>query len=480
MIHRLSRCLRRPTARRLCSTLDVANNHESPVSRYVGQPSFYSHPHLLDSNEVTVGLTKTEYADRRYTLLRSLRRESGLRASSSATHLVIVPAASTLYSAPDVPFVFRQDSDFSYLCGFQEPDSLLVMYNEGEKFVSAMFVAERDPTSEMWQGLKAGVDGAVQLTGFLARHSKTLPVVWLNRNPICKLNQRLGPVLDSLRMFSVTSLNPNKAIQEMRWVKSEAEMKLMRKASLIGCQALTETMRYSTMTNEESHLNAKMDFECRCLGADRLAYPPVVAGGNRANTIHYLDANQRVLPGELLLMDAGCEVGGYVSDITRTWPISGRFNPHQAALYECLLEVQQLIIAKLQSHELNTLRNMYFEMLVQLGGRLKRLGVIPSHLADPETVAEVEKICPHHVGHYLGMDVHDTEDIPKSRPFVPGVVVTVEPGLYFPADNTRFPKEFRGMGMRIEDDVAFTDTSAEVLTKSCPKRINAIEEVLHC
>ncbi|KAL1432902.1 hypothetical protein MTO96_001897 [Rhipicephalus appendiculatus] len=235
----------------------------------------------------------------------------------------------------------------------------------------------------------------------------------------------------------------------MRLIKSEAEQQLMKQTCQVACEAMTEVMRASHAGVTEAQLHSKMEFECRIRGAQRLAYPPVVAGGTRANIIHYVANDQRVLDGELVLMDGGCELHGYTSDLTRTWPVNGQFEPGQRELYELLWDVQQLLLRKLEGPM--SLDALFHIMCAQLGHRLREAGILSPHTPDSELVQEAHKLCPHHVGHYLG--------------------------IYIPESNTKVAKKFRGMGMRIEDDVLMTSSGPQVLTESCAREPDLLEKL---
>lgn len=176
-------------------------------------------------------------------------------------------------------------------------------------------------------------------------------------------------------------------------------------------------------------------------------------------------------------MDAGCEYGGYVSDITRCWPVSGRFTPAQREIYECLVEVQSGCLKFVESTRPVTLRDIYMFMLNLLADCLQRVGVLPDNLSGDELLARADDFCPHHVSHYLGMDVHDTESVSKTKPLEPGVVITIEPGIYLKSDDYSIPEKFRGIGLRIEDDVLITESGIEVFSAGSPKKIDEIERI---
>ncbi|KAK2506045.1 hypothetical protein MC885_002686 [Smutsia gigantea] len=250
-------------------------------------------------------------------------------------------------------------------------------------------------------------------------------------------------------------------VQRLRLIKSPAEIERMQIAGKLTSQAFIETMFASKAPVEESFLYAKFEFECRAHGADILAYPPVVAGGNRSNTLHYVKNNQLIKDGEMVLLDGGCESSCYVSDITRTWPVNGRFTAPQAELYEAVLEIQRECLTLCSPG--TSLETIYSMMLTLIGQKLKE-GQCPNNTGNYLFQA-ARKYCPHHVGHYLGMDVHDTPDMPRSLPLQPSMVITVE------------PEKFRGLGVRIEDDVVVTQDSPLILSADCPKEMNDIEQI---
>ncbi|XP_026462599.1 xaa-Pro aminopeptidase 3-like [Ctenocephalides felis] len=227
----------------------------------------------------------------------------------------------------------------------------------------------------------------------------------------------------------------------------------------------------------EQTLYAKVDSRCRELGAQRLAYPPVVAGGERANTIHYINNNQVVNDGEMVLMDAGCEYHAFSSDITRTWPINGKFTDPQKILYEIVLKTQKEIIYNMMAEGYPTLDSLFTRMCLLLGKYLQEEGIIKKTVPEKDLPKLAYSFCPHHVSHYLGMDVHDTPLIPRSIPIHPGMIITVEPGIYIPETRLDVPEQFRGLGVRIEDDILVTNQGPMILTHYCAKEIADVEKL---
>ncbi|XP_056263935.1 xaa-Pro aminopeptidase 3 isoform X2 [Pseudoliparis swirei] len=454
--------------------------------RYLGQPSPFTHPHLIKHGEVTPGLSQTEYELRRHRLASLVEVQSDRLgpSASSGTHVAVVLSHPTRYMTNDIPYPFHQNQDFLYLSGILEPDSALVLYGKGRPDQAILFVPRRDPGRELWDGPRSGKDGAAALTGIERVHSteelgvvlRSLKgtVLWYDGSPPAhpRLHQaHVGPVLEAGPMPH--SLRP--LIHSLRALKSSAEVALMQEAGHITAQAFRRTMALSQGDVDEAVLFAKFDYENRVHGANFLAYPPVVAGGNRANTLHYINNNQIIKDGEMVLLDGGCEYFGYVSDVTRTWPVNGKFSPAQAELYEAVLEVQRSCLSLCSPGV--SLDHIYSTMLALLGRQLRQLGLVKAGTGDADVLKAARRYCPHHVGHYLGMDVHDTPETSRSQPLQPGMAITIEPGLYISQDNDQVPERFRGLGVRIEDDVVIRDVGGPlILSRDAPKTIGDVEK----
>nr|XP_020838341.1 probable Xaa-Pro aminopeptidase 3 isoform X2 [Phascolarctos cinereus] len=460
-------------------------------SRYLGQPSPFTHPHLLRPGEVTPGLSQVEYALRRHKLMALIQKEA--QGQAGTDQAVVLLSNPTFYMSNDIPYTFHQDNNFLYLCGFQEPDSILVLQSLPGKELPAhravLFVPRRDPGRELWDGPRSGADGAVALTGVdeafpleefrhllpkLKAETSTVWYDWTKPSHAQLHSDYMKPVTEAKagsrnRVRAVRHL-----VQRLRLIKSPAEIALLQGAGRLTSQAFIETMFASKAPVDEAFLYAKFEFECRSRGADILAYPPVIAGGNRSNTLHYVKNNQIIKDGEMVLLDGGCESAGYTSDITRTWPVNGRFSAAQADLYEAVLDIQKACLALCRPGK--SLENIYNHMLALVGQKLQELGVVTGLRAYGVTKA-ARKYCPHHVGHYLGMDVHDTPDMSRSLPLQPGMVVTIEPGIYVPEDDDDASERFRGLGVRIEDDVVVTEDLPLILSADCPKEMRHVERI---
>ncbi|KAH0616858.1 hypothetical protein JD844_028286 [Phrynosoma platyrhinos] len=460
-------------------------------NRYLGQPSPFTHPHLLKAGEVTPGLSQVEYALRRHKLMAQINKEV-----QGMDHTVILLSNPTYYMSNDIPYTFHQDTNFLYLCGFQEPDSILVLQSVPGKPLPShkalLFVPRRDPSRELWDGPRSGTDGAMALTGvdeaytieefrhLVAKLKDESCIVWYD------FAKPVHPQLHSdylLHLAEVKARSKNRIrsirhlVQNLRLVKSAAEIERMKIAGEVTSQAFIETMFASKVPVDEAFLYAKFEFECRARGADILAYPPVVAGGNRSNTLHYVKNNQLIKVAHLTCRHKMEKWFYWMGDVSS--PVM--FTSPQAELYQAVLEVQKSCL-RLCSPGVS-LENIYSLMLTLIGEKLKDLGILQKSTSENHLFKAVRKYCPHHVGHYLGMDVHDTPDVSRSLLLQPGMVITIEPvilRIYIPEDDVSAPERFRGIGIRIEDDVVVTENTPLILSADCPKEIYDIEQVCGC
>ncbi|KAK7076896.1 Xaa-Pro aminopeptidase 3 [Halocaridina rubra] len=460
----------------------------TPVSVRAGQPTSYTHPHLVQPGEITFGINREEYSERRHKLMERLNKTEGKH------HIVILPATPRRYMIDKIPYLYRQDTDMLYLSGCLEPDCVLVLHTLPGRSVplhkSVMFTPRHEPSQELWDGPRTGPTDASSVWGVdlglphseLTRYLNLLerdlqsPTIWYHYQTVANpnINRQLQGWLNGGRQGGVES--PKSHIHELRVIKSPAEMNLMRQTCRISGESIAATMEATRAPVTEHQLFAIVDYQSRMRGADHLAYPPVVAGGTRANIIHYINNNQIINPGDMVLMDAGSEFRGYSGDVTRTWPISGEFTAAQRDVYEAVLEVQQTVIAACVQYP--TLDHLFSVMCAKLGKVLQELCILPMNFTDGQLMRAAYGFCPHHVSHYLGMDVHDTPLVPRNRRLVPGSVITVEPGIYISEKNTGVPGRYLGIGIRLEDDVLITEDGVEVLSNSCPKHPDEIEAIV--
>ncbi|XP_054398956.1 xaa-Pro aminopeptidase 3 isoform X3 [Pongo abelii] len=401
-------------------------------NRYLGQPSPFTHPHLLRPGEVTPGLSQVEYALRRHKLMSLIQKEA--QGQSGTDQTVVVLSNPTYYMSNDIPYTFHQDNNFLYLCGFQEPDSILVLQSlPGKQLPShkaILFVPRRDPSRELWDGPRSGTDGAIALTG--VDEAYTLE----------EFQHLLPKMKAETNMVWYDWMRPSHAQLHSDYMQPLTEAKAKSKNKVRGVQQLIQRLRLIKSPAEIERMQ--------------------IAGKLTSQD------------GEMVLLDGGCESSCYVSDITRTWPVNGRFTAPQAELYEAILEIQRDCLALCFPG--TSLENIYSMMLTLIGQKLKDLGIM-KNIKENNAFKAARKYCPHHVGHYLGMDVHDTPDMPRSLPLQPGMVITIEPGIYIPEDDKDAPEKFRGLGVRIEDDVVVTQDSPLILSADCPKEMNDIEQI---
>ncbi|XP_020627391.1 probable Xaa-Pro aminopeptidase 3 isoform X2 [Orbicella faveolata] len=464
-------------------------------AKSIGQPTPDSHPHLMEEDEITPGITKKEYRDRRQRLLSLLAKTHF--GESHDKHLVIIPSNPTKFMTTDVPYPFRQNTDFLYLTGFQQPDAVLVLQSvEGlplPAHKSTLFIQPHDPKKVLWEGKRPGTKDAILFFGFDESYSiRNLASVLIDRyagKDFCvwydslrpthpTIHEEISKVLFHTAKFSYKNLLVlGHNIHMLRLIKSDAEIKLLRESASLASRAITKVMRSTRPGLEESHLHTILEYECRMGGAERLAYPPVVASGPMANTLHYINNTQVLRDGELVLMDAGCEYHGYASDITRAWPVSGKFSDPQRELYELVLRVHKKCLKLCQKDV--SLDYLHHAMLLLLGEELIRIDFLPKNLTESQLKKAAGEFCPHSVGHYLGMDTHDTHLVSKGLGLHPGMVITVEPGIYISENNKNVPERYRGIGIRIEDDVLITGNGPDVLTAECPKEVEDIERLMN-
>lgn len=258
---------------------------------------------------------------------------------------------------------------------------------------------------------------------------------------------------------------------EVRWIKSPAELKLMKDSAAIACQALLKTMLHSKTYPYESMLAAKVEYECKMRGAQRMAFNPVVGGGPNGSVIHYSRNDQKIEDGDLVLMDVGCEFHGYLSDLTRTWPPCGSFSPLQEELYGLILETNEECVKLCRPG--TSIHQIHRYSVDKLQRGLKEIGVLKDNRAQT-----YDMLNPTNIGHYLGMDIHDCATISYGRLLEPGVVITIEPGVYVPS-GFGYPERYEGIGIRIEDEILITESGYEVLTGSIPKEVKQMESMLN-
>ncbi|KAL4795107.1 peptidase M24, structural domain-containing protein [Aspergillus venezuelensis] len=443
-----------------------------------GQPLHETHPHLLSPGELTPGITALEYAHRRSRLANRLPKHA----------VAVLAAAEVTYQAPAIFNEYRQDSNFFYLTGFNEPNALAIIVNDGsgDNHLFHLYTREKDPKAELWDGARSGTQAAMDVfnadeTGDIERISDILPKVLRDATEIytdipavttgrSSLHRFLyGPTgaSESLKKLvdpgRVKPLRP--ILNEMRAFKSEEEVVQLRRVGQAAGRAFTEAMRH-TFTKERD-LASFLEYKFKINGCDGKAFVPVVAGGSNALSIHYTRNDDLLNDGDMVLVDGGGEMGTYISDITRTFPVNGKFSDPQRDLYNAVLNVHRSCVALCRESAGLSLDRLHGVAETGLKDQLKQLGFDVSGDA-------VRTLFPHHLGHYIGLDVHDIPGYSRGYNLKAGQCITIEPGIYVP-DDDRWPAKFRGIGIRIEDSVCVGDDNPIVLTTEAAKEIDDIE-----
>lgn len=415
----------------------------------------------------------------------------------------IVGSAPTAVMHNDVEYVFRQDSDFYYLTGFNEPEAVAVFAPHHAEHRFVLFVQPKDPKKETWTGYRCGVEGAKERYGAdaafsIAELDEKLPDYLVKADRICYhfgrdrvLNETiLSHWQRLLAQYPKRGITPrlledtHHLLHPLRQIKSEAELALMRQATALSAEAHNLARKFAQPGRYEYQIEAEIEHCFRLQGAIGSAYPSIVASGANACILHYIENSSQLQAGELLLIDAGCSYGYYNGDITRTFPISGKFSPEQKILYELVLAAQKNAIATLKpGNPYNVVHDAAVNTLVE---GLMELGLL---IGNKEEIIKEEKYKPfymHRTGHWLGLDVHDVGGYKQNEEtwqfLQPGQVLTVEPGLYIapgiqPVEGQpEIPDRWRGIGIRIEDDVLVTATGYDILTGGTPKEIDELEE----
>ena len=416
--------------------------------------------------------------------------------------IAIIPAAHEATRSYDTEYKFRQDSDFLYLTGFPEPDAVAVIDPANKKNPYTLYVRPRDPLMETWYGRRQGVEGAVKNYGAnkavsIEKFAADLPKLLDGHENLYyrfsvdkALDQQMLQYLSGQRVRRLktaypphTIIDPTILIHEMRLHKTPEEVELMQRASDIAAEAHVLAMKSVKPGMNEYQVESLMESYMRHEGANGVAYNSIIGGGDNATILHYVENNMPLKDGDLILIDAGAEYQGYASDITRTFPINGRFTPAQREVYDVVLDVQnQCIEATKTGNTVKARQDFSIELLTE---GMKKLGLLKGKTQDLIKKKAYMKYYMHGVGHYLGLDVHDAgryfmdQTAKNSRPFAPGMVLTVEPGLYIPPDDKSAPAKFRGIGIRIEDDVLVTENGNRNLTSKVPKDPDAIEDLMN-
>lgn len=433
--------------------------------------------------------------------------------------VAIIPAAPEYLRNGDVHHDYRQHSDFFYLTGFEEPGSLALLCKDAGEHRFVLFVPKRDKMMEIWNGRRAGPEGAVQKYGADAAFTTEeidakVPQYLRNQSRVYArlgesegFDKRLTGWLNRVRAMKREGFNapteihdPGKFLNEMRLIKTDDDLRFMREAGRIASEGHNHGMRLTRPGMFEYEVQAEIEYVFKKHGCHRNGYGSIVAGGDNANILHYHENNMVLNDGDLLLVDAGCEYGYYSADITRTWPVNGKFSDAQAEVYNWVLRAQQAAIDICKPG--TGFREVHMRAVEVLTEGMVAMGLlkgdpkqiiatqlqweedVKSKKKDPqkdEAPRTYREFYMHNTSHWLGLDVHDVGDYRHGEEWVklrPGCVLTVEPGIYIAASRTDVPEQYRGIGVRIEDDVLVTNGKADVLTSDCVKTVEDVEALM--
>jgi len=425
------------------------------------------------------------------------KRRDHLMEIAGQGSVVIVRAATPKIRNNDAHYPYRQDSDFLYLSGFSEPDAMMVLLPEEKGGESIMFCRSRDRHREMWDGAMAGTEGAKEQFGFdqaypIAEMEKHLPALMHDRERVIydlgkdpDFDQLLIGWLNDFRSKTrkkflapdeITALDHS--LHEMRLFKSRTEISAMRKSARVAIAAHQRAMQVCKPGMNEAEIHAEL-LQTFTRKQCEASYIPIVGGGANACVLHYITNRDELNDGDLLLIDAGAEYDGYASDITRTFPVNGKFSGPQRDLYEVVLAAQLAAIEEVRSG--NPWDHVHETAVYVATQGMLDLGILKGSLEEALEEEHFKDYYVHNTGHWLGLDVHDVGEYEidgHSRVLEPGMVLTVEPGIYIPPSATAVDETWRGLGIRVEDNVAVTKDAADVLTADLCKSMDDIEALM--
>ncbi len=428
-----------------------------------------------------------------------LVRQKNLLHKMQPNSICLIPASHLVTRSRDTEYPFRQDSYFQYLCGFPEPEAWLVLSNHQEytNGMCILFCLDKDPNMEIWHGRRFGPKQAKQQypvnMAFALDELEDRLVDLINGHQHLYFAQGHNTDADDLVFSTLQALReapkqsknaPSSLIDiriilnEMRLIKSSGEIDMMRQAASIATQAHVRAMQFVETGKNEYHLEAEIHHEFAMQGAKYPAYGTIVGAGDNACILHYTENNQELKDGDLVLIDAGCEWQGYASDITRTFPVSGTFSAPQKQLYQLVLDAQLAAFEVIKpNNTINQASDVAIKVITQ---GLIDLGILKGELADNIEQQTYRQFYMHGLSHWLGLDVHDVGNYKidgQDRPLQPGMVLTVEPGIYV-APDADVDNKWRGIGIRIEDNLLITQSGYENLTLAAPKTISDIETLM--
>ena len=427
-----------------------------------------------------------------------IRRRKQLMQDMGDSAVAILPSAPVKIRNRDVEHTFRQDSDFYYLTGFSEPEAVMVLIPGREQAEYILFCRERDEKTEIWNGKMAGQDGATSM--YAADDSfpiddidEILPGLLENKQRVFytmgampDFDQRLIGWVNSLRQQSRAGIHTpgefvglDHILHDMRLIKSAQEINCMQKAADISAEAHQQGMRFCKPGINETQLEATLLHSFMQQGARETAYSSIVGGGANACVLHYVDNNMKLKDGDLVLVDAGAELENYASDITRTYPVNGKFSRAQRTIYDIVYAAHQAAIAQVKPG--NHWNDPHEAAVKEIAAGLIEAGLIEGPLEKAIEDEAYKKFYMHRTGHWLGMDVHDVGDYKVEgvwRVLEPGMTLTIEPGIYINDSHEDVAKKWHNIGVRIEDDVLVTKDGYTILSEACPTQADEIEKLM--
>jgi len=411
---------------------------------------------------------------------------------------IIVSAASVKSRISDTEYSYRQDSNFYYLSGYEEPESLILIRPNQDKERFVIFCRDRDPLREQWDGFRTGQEGVIQDYGADAAYSinsidEIMPKllegtknIYFSMSAPCGVDAKISSWVEDIRKNTRSGAEPpqnllslDSILHEMRLIKESDEMDLMKKAANITTEAHIRAMQSVRPGMYEYQLEAEYLYAFNKNGARSPAYNSIVGGGNNSCILHYVENNAELKDGDLVLVDAGCEYQYYASDVTRTFPVNGKFSPEQKEIYSIVLEAHKQSMEQAKpGNKWNLMHEKSVEVIVE---GLLSIGLLQGSRDEIIDKGEYSKFYMHRIGHWLGMDVHDVGSYKQDgdwRPLEEGMVMTVEPGIYILDSMEGVDDKWKGIGVRIEDDIAITESGFEILTPDVPRTIEEVEQTV--
>ena len=411
---------------------------------------------------------------------------------------IIVSAASVKSRISDTEYSYRQDSNFYYLSGYEEPESLILIRPNQDKERFVIFCRDRDPLREQWDGFRTGQEGVIQDYGADAAYSinsidEIMPKllegtknIYFSMSAPCGVDAKISSWVEDIRKNTRSGAEPpqnllslDSILHEMRLIKESDEMDLMKKAANITTEAHIRAMQSVRPGMYEYQLEAEYLYAFNKNGARSPAYNSIVGGCNNSCILHYVENNAELQDGDLVLVDAGCEYQYYASDVTRTFPVNGKFSPEQREIYSIVLEAHKQSMEQAKpGNKWNLMHEKSVEVIVE---GLLSIGLLQGSRDEIIDKGEYSKFYMHRIGHWLGMDVHDVGSYKQDgdwRPLEEGMVMTVEPGIYILDSMEGVDDKWKGIGVRIEDDIAITESGFEILTPDVPRTIEEVEQTV--